>query len=200
MTREANHTDQPIHLAAASAISIPYQITTKSTAHLCPQTRPGLLSTTEQTKAADMVEVSTTASGENEPTASFPPSLPRYFWYAGHGAKAKQNPRRGSKRRQSPSLWVGGEFTRSGGTSASTPISAAIINPINAHRLDAGKATLGLLNPALCAHPRMLNDVTNGTNPGCGTKGFSAVPGWDLTTGLGYVDLQMRREALCRRC
>ncbi|KAF7800219.1 hypothetical protein EIP86_011466 [Pleurotus ostreatoroseus] len=29
------------------------------------------------------------------------------------------------------------------------------------------------------------NDITNGTNPGCGTEGFSAVRGWDPVTGLG---------------
>jgi hypothetical protein len=30
----------------------------------------------------------------------------------------------------------------------------------------------------------MLNDITNGTNLGCSTPGFSAVPGWDPVTGL----------------
>ena len=29
------------------------------------------------------------------------------------------------------------------------------------------------------------HDVTNGTNPGCGTDGFPAMPGWDPVTGLG---------------
>ena len=29
------------------------------------------------------------------------------------------------------------------------------------------------------------NDITNGTNPGCGTEGFAARPGWDPVTGLG---------------
>jgi tripeptidyl-peptidase-1 len=29
------------------------------------------------------------------------------------------------------------------------------------------------------------NDVTNGTNPGCGTLGFNATDGWDPVTGLG---------------
>ena len=29
------------------------------------------------------------------------------------------------------------------------------------------------------------NDITNGTNPGCGTVGFSAQPGWDPVTGVG---------------
>ena len=29
------------------------------------------------------------------------------------------------------------------------------------------------------------NDIVNGTNPGCGTQGFAAKPGWDPVTGLG---------------
>lgn len=49
---------------------------------------------------------------------------------------------------------------------------------IDEQRLNAGKNTLGFLNPALYANPGMLNDITNGTNPGCGTVGFKAVPGW----------------------
>ncbi len=43
----------------------------------------------------------------------------------------------------------------------------------------------GFINPALYANPWLLNDVTNGTNPGCGTSGFSSTPGWDPVTGLG---------------
>jgi tripeptidyl-peptidase-1 len=31
----------------------------------------------------------------------------------------------------------------------------------------------------------VLNDVTTGGNQGCGTKGFTAVEGWDPVTGLG---------------
>ena len=33
--------------------------------------------------------------------------------------------------------------------------------------------------------PEIFNDITNGTNPGCGTDGFRASPGWDPLTGLG---------------
>ncbi|KAK5112826.1 hypothetical protein LTR85_011160 [Meristemomyces frigidus] len=78
-----------------------------------------------------------------------------------------------------------GAFSLSGGTSSSAPIFAAIINRINEERLAVGKSTLGFLNPTLYAHPEILNDITNGTNPGCGTLGFSAVKGWDPVTGLG---------------
>jgi tripeptidyl-peptidase-1 len=51
------------------------------------------------------------------------------------------------------------------------------VNRLNEARLNAGKGPIGFLNPSLYANPAMLNDITNGTNPGCGTLGFSAVPG-----------------------
>ena len=35
------------------------------------------------------------------------------------------------------------------------------------------------------ADPHVLNDITNGPNPNCGSSGFPAVPGWDPVTGLG---------------
>lgn len=59
-------------------------------------------------------------------------------------------------------MYNGGNYTLSGGTSASTPIFAAVINRINDERLWAGKSPLGFLNPSLYANPSMLNDITNG--------------------------------------
>ncbi len=41
------------------------------------------------------------------------------------------------------------------------------------------------MNPVLYANPSVMNDIVNGNNPGCGTTGFEAVPGWDPVTGLG---------------
>jgi tripeptidyl-peptidase-1 len=78
-----------------------------------------------------------------------------------------------------------GVLVKSGGTSASTPIFASIITRINDVRLNMGKKTVGFINPVLYQHPEILNDITNGTNPGCGTQGFEAVKGWDPVTGLG---------------
>ena len=72
-----------------------------------------------------------------------------------------------------------GEFASFGGTSASSPIFASVVTRLNNARLNLGKSTIGFINPALYAHPEVLNDITNGTNPGCGTDGFKAVPGWD---------------------
>jgi tripeptidyl-peptidase-1 len=72
-----------------------------------------------------------------------------------------------------------------GGTSASAPVFASILNRINEERLAASKSPVGFVNPILYANPQLLNDVTNGTNPGCNTTGFSAAKGWDPVTGLG---------------
>ncbi|OAA60408.1 protease s8 tripeptidyl peptidase [Niveomyces insectorum RCEF 264] len=80
---------------------------------------------------------------------------------------------------------VDGNFTLSFGTSASAPTFASVLNLINEQRLQAGKAPVGFVNPVLYANPQVLNDITAGNNPGCGTKGFAAVPGWDPLTGLG---------------
>lgn len=78
-----------------------------------------------------------------------------------------------------------GEFALFGGTSASSPIFASVVTRINNERLNLNKSAIGFINPTLYAHPEVLNDITNGTNPGCGTQGFKAVPGWDPVTGLG---------------
>ena len=58
-----------------------------------------------------------------------------------------------------------------------TPIFASIINRINDERIGAGKSPVGFLNYALYKNPSMLNDVTNGSNPGCSEAGFSASVG-----------------------
>lgn len=66
-----------------------------------------------------------------------------------------------------------------GGTSASSPLFAAILTRINEERLKAKKKPVGFVNPTLYAHPEVLHDITVGSNPGCGTNGFSASKGWD---------------------
>ncbi|KAJ7170953.1 family S53 protease [Mycena filopes] len=71
------------------------------------------------------------------------------------------------------------------GTSCSSPIFASVIALINDKLIAAGNPPLGFLNPWLYANPDMLNDVTKGSNAGCGAKGFTARAGWDPITGLG---------------
>lgn len=72
-----------------------------------------------------------------------------------------------------------------GGTSAAAPVWGAILTRINEERLAAGKPTVGFVNPVLYAHPEVFYDVTEGSNPGCGTNGFTAAKGWDPVSGMG---------------
>lgn len=81
-----------------------------------------------------------------------------------------------------------------GGTSASTPIFAGIVTLINEARLKAGKSPVGFLNPTLYQNPLAFNDITDGSNPGCGTGGFEAVPGWDPVTGLGTPNFKKLKK------
>ncbi|EGG07175.1 putative aorsin endoprotease precursor [Melampsora larici-populina 98AG31] len=85
---------------------------------------------------------------------------------------------------------VVGRFGLVYGTSASAPVVASILTMINDARMARGKKTIGFINPTLYSarFQEAFNDITNGSNPGCGTDGFSAVPGWDPVTGLGTLD------------
>jgi len=74
------------------------------------------------------------------------------------------------------------------GTSCSSPTFTAIVGLLNDARLAAGKSSLGWLNPWIykTAGPAGgFNDITLGSNPGCGTPGFPASKGWDPVTGWG---------------
>ncbi|KAF8265584.1 subtilisin-like protein [Lactarius quietus] len=80
-------------------------------------------------------------------------------------------------------------LSRMGGTSCATPTAASIITLLNDYLLSTDRPPLGFLNPLLYGHLRpAMNDITSGSNPGCNTTGFSAVPGWDPVTGLGTPD------------
>lgn len=59
---------------------------------------------------------------------------------------------------------------------------------INQERTAVGKGPIGFVNPVFYSHPEIFHDIVNGTHPGCGTEGFSAVKGWDPITGLGTPD------------
>ncbi|TBU55600.1 subtilisin-like protein [Dichomitus squalens] len=82
---------------------------------------------------------------------------------------------------------VQGDFYLVYGTSASSPVMAAILSAINDARLAVGKKSIGFINPTIYSptFQHAFNDITDGTNPGCGTVGFSAQPGWDPVTGVG---------------
>ncbi|KAF8321006.1 peptidase S8/S53 domain-containing protein [Cantharellus anzutake] len=90
-----------------------------------------------------------------------------------------------------------GKVIRVSGTSASTPTFAAIIALLNDALLSKGRRPLGFLNPWIYSlKPGILNDITTGSNPGCGTTGFNATRGWDPATGFGTPDLPRLLKAL----
>jgi subtilase family serine protease len=63
------------------------------------------------------------------------------------------------------------------GTSAVAPTVGSITFLINEQRIKAKKSVVGFINPVLYANPTALHDITSGGNAGCGTSGFTAVPG-----------------------
>ncbi|KAH9949696.1 peptidase S8/S53 domain-containing protein [Amylocystis lapponica] len=83
-----------------------------------------------------------------------------------------------------------GTWEKGSGTSASAPVIAAMLAAVNDARAAAGKGPVGFINPTIysAAFADAFHDITGGTNPGCGTAGFSAQPGWDPVTGLGTPD------------
>ena len=83
------------------------------------------------------------------------------------------------------------------GTSASSPLMAAMVSLLNAARYANGLGTVGWLNPTLySAASTYYNDVTSGNNNCCSQSydaecckaGFSAARGWDAATGFGSID------------
>ncbi|KAG0647548.1 Aorsin [Hyphodiscus hymeniophilus] len=71
------------------------------------------------------------------------------------------------------------------GTSLASPIFGSVLTLINEELALVGKGPVGFVNPVLYEHPYVLNDITNGSNPNCGSEGFKASKGWDPITGLG---------------
>ncbi|KAF7376352.1 Subtilisin-like protein [Mycena sanguinolenta] len=89
-----------------------------------------------------------------------------------------------------------GAVSQVDGTSASAPIFASVIGLLNDELLNAGRPVLGFLNPWIYANPQAFNDITLGSNPGCGTRGFNATRGWDSVTGMGSPNFPAMRAAL----
>ncbi|KAH9027718.1 subtilisin-like protein [Lactarius pseudohatsudake] len=84
-----------------------------------------------------------------------------------------------------------------GGTSLAAPVVAGIISLLNDWLITTGREPLGFLNPWLYGSGfRVLNDITEGSNPGCGTDGFSAIAGWDPVTGLGTPNFRQMLEQI----
>ncbi|EQC40381.1 hypothetical protein SDRG_02279 [Saprolegnia diclina VS20] len=91
---------------------------------------------------------------------------------------------------------VNGTWRVISGTSASTPVLAAMVTLWNDARLNAGKSPVGFLNTLLYGFPSRdaFFDITTGDNragkrhqdkaPRC-SHGYDAAHGWDAATGLG---------------
>ena len=58
--------------------------------------------------------------------------------------------------------------------------AAAVFSLLNDYLLSKGRPPLGFANPWLYEIGWLgFTDIISGTNPGCGTDGFSADEGWD---------------------
>jgi len=67
-----------------------------------------------------------------------------------------------------------------------------MITLINDARITIGKKSVGYLNPIIYTplFASAFNDITIGSNQGCGTPGFSTARGWDPVTGLGTPNFE----------
>ena len=104
-------------------------------------------------------------------------------------------------------MYTGGKVYDLYGAAMAATSVAAFFSNINAVRLAAGRGSLGFVTPALYTNPSaFVNDITSGDNK-CGRQnsvgaiycckqGFTAVAGWDPTTGLGSLDYAKLAAAL----
>ena len=74
----------------------------------------------------------------------------------------------------------GGKTISVSGTSAASPSVGGLVALLNDALFSKGGSPLGFMNPILYKlGSGVLNDITEGNNPGCGTNGFAAAEGWD---------------------
>jgi len=89
---------------------------------------------------------------------------------------------------------ISGKVYSVSGTSASSPVVAAMASLVNAKLKSNGGSSIGFINPTLYkAGSGSFNSITQGNNKCtastvCCSQGFTATSGWDPITGLGSVD------------
>merc|ERR1711904_96851 len=91
---------------------------------------------------------------------------------------------------------IAGQLYSVSGTSASSPVVAAMASLVNAKLSANGGTSLGFINPTLYpagARASSFNSITAGNNKctastTCCSQGFTATAGWDPVTGWGSVD------------
>lgn len=97
---------------------------------------------------------------------------------------------------------VNGSILLVDGTSCSTPVFAGIVSLLNDIRLNAGKSTVGFLNPLLyqTLKDRGFIDINAGANIGdvSSCPGFKATKGWDPASGWGSPDFSMLKKLVLR--
>jgi len=77
---------------------------------------------------------------------------------------------------------------------------AAVFSLLNDYRLSTGKTSLGFINPLIySAAASGFTDITSGSNPGCGTTGFTAGKGWDPVSCCIYIFHYPRTEVFISR-
>jgi len=81
------------------------------------------------------------------------------------------------------------------GTSCAAPTASGVIALLNDARLQAGKSTLGFLNPWIYKNMDKWNDITEGSNSGCSGDGWPAAKGWDAVTGAGTPNYKQLASA-----
>jgi len=101
---------------------------------------------------------------------------------------------------------LGGQWTEVSGTSASSPVFAAMMTLVNDLRMQNGKGPMGFLNQVLYSlDSSVWNDITSGNNACssgnqdtavCCNEGFTAQAGWDPVTGLGTPKFDKLAEIL----
>lgn len=85
------------------------------------------------------------------------------------------------------------------GTSLSAPAFAGVVALLNDVRISQGRPSLGFLNPLIYGSwlgTPALNDITTGSNVGCNTTGFPALPGWDAASGAGSPNFEAMKCSL----
>ncbi|UJO21498.1 Tripeptidyl-peptidase sed3 [Fulvia fulva] len=82
-----------------------------------------------------------------------------------------------------------GQFVVAGGTSAATPLMAAVLALINDARRAVGKGRVGYVHPTIYGSQGAFTDIISGAAFGCPAPdedtGLYTSVGWDAVTGLG---------------
>ena len=143
------------------------------------------------TFAAPAYQAAAIAAYKANPAANLPPQS---AWNATGRAYPDLSALAGSK--NAYCVAVGSLMNGVYGTSAATPVAAAIFARLNGIREKSGKPRLGFLNPWIYKNADAFHDVTSGCNNHGLRYGFTAVQGWDPASGVGTPNFAAMVKAL----